>query len=233
MHHQTTEIHMTEGSIAKALFRYTVPVFFSQILQQCYSMADGVIIGQFAGADALAAIGTASLLLSVIINFFIGMSTGISVVTARLFGAEEYPQLKQAITTSVFLCVIAGIVMTAVGLSGTSAFLTWLRTPEEVYGIALRYLSICFWGMTAQLLYNVGTAILRSLGNTRSALIYLGASAFLNLTLDLLLVAGLDMGIAGAAYATLLSQWLSAFLVVRKMLTLDRQYALESKPSLI
>ncbi|ABR49983.1 MATE efflux family protein [Alkaliphilus metalliredigens QYMF] len=221
-----TELSMTEGPIGKMLFIYTMPILTSQILQQFYSVADAALIGQYVGVNALAAVGISSLLLSVIINFFIGISTGISVLTSQLFGAKEYDKLRDNISTSILLCIVAGIVMTVAGLVGTDYFLAWLQTPGEIYPLAQIFLHICFWGMVPQLLFNIGAAILRSLGNTRSSLWYLVLSSTTNLILNFWLVAGWNMGITGAALATVLSQWLSALLVVSKLFRLDKRYAL-------
>lgn len=219
-----TELCMTEGPISCQLLSYTAPVLISQILQQFYSVADAAVIGQYVGPYALAAAGTAGLLLSVIINFFIGTSTGISVLTSRLFGAGQYQKLQNSITTSVLLSVGAGILMTLIGLLGSGWFLNHLQTPGEVSALAQHYLYICFWGMIPQLLFNTGTAILRSLGNTRSPLYYLGIASILNLSLDFLFVAGWGLGISGAAWATLIAQSVSAILVTRKLFCLDRRY---------
>lgn len=219
-----TEICMTEGAIGKQLLFYTLPILLSQIFQQFYSVADAAVIGQYAGADALAAVGTTSLLLSVIVNFFIGLSTGISVVISRLFGAEEYEKLKDAIIAAILACLAAGFLMTITGITGVDSFLKWLGTPKEVYTLAKSYLAICFFGMIPQLIYNMGTAILRSLGNTKSPLIYLIVSSIVNLILDVSFIAFFHMGIKGAAWATLLSQYLSAILILIKLFSLDEQY---------
>ncbi|MGI6006659.1 MAG: MATE family efflux transporter [Ruminococcus sp.] len=227
MYHHTAaagEIRMTQGNILNILVRYTVPVFLSQILQQFYNVIDGVIIGHYVGAEALAATGTAGLLLSVIVNFFIGISTGISVMTSRLFGGEYYEKLKETVVTAVFLCIIAGIILTGAGVCSAPLLLKALHTPPEVQDLAKKYLVICFWGMVPQLLYNIGTAILRSLGNTKTPLWYLGSSVLLNLILDLILVAVFHMGIEGAACATAFSQWVLALCVLWKLSRLDSRY---------
>lgn len=222
----TAEIHMEQGPIGRTLLLFTLPVLLSQILQQLYSVADCMVVGHFGGDNGLAAAGVAGLLLSVIVNFFIGFSSGISFITARLFGAYEYERLKRTIRTMVFLSVVLGGVLTAVGYMYDGLFLRWLHCPDEVLGPAKLYLDICFFGMIPQLLYNTGNAILRSLGNTRTPLVYLCFSSGLNLILDLLLVVGASMGLAGAAWATLISQWGLAFLIFYKLTRMEEAYRL-------
>lgn len=226
MHKASTlsEIHMEKGPIGKTLLRFTAPVLLSQILQQLYNVADCMVVGHFGGSYGLSAVGVAGLVLAVTVNFFIGFSTGISCITARLFGAYQYTQLKRTIQAMLYLSVGVGISFTAVGLLGSRAFLTWLDCPEEVMKAAVQYLQICFWGMIPQMLSNTGNAILRSLGNTKSALAYLVVSSLTNLGLDLALVVGASWGLTGAALATTLSQWLMAVLVLLKLYHLDGAY---------
>lgn len=219
--HHSSQVQMTEGPITKQLLCFTLPILLSQLLQQFYNIADTAIIGQYIGADALAATGTAGLLLSVIVNFFIGLSAGISVIISHLFGHRECKKLSICIQTILITSILLGFLFTAVGLWGTPLFLKWLDTPNEIIPLATCYLNICFWGMAAQLVYNVGTAILRALGNTTSALYYLIAASLLNLILDVFLLIIFPMGIAGVALATLISQWISAFLVLWKLFHME------------
>lgn len=222
-----TEIHMEKGPIGKTLLLFTAPVLLSQILQQLYSIVDCMVVGHFGGSYGLAATGVAGLVLSVIVNFFIGFSTGISFITARLFGSYEYARLKRTIGTMIVLSAALGGLLTATGFWQADTFLLWLHCPEEVLGPAGLYLRICFFGMIPQLIYNTGNAILRSLGNTRSPLEYLVFSSLLNLALDLTLVVGCSMGLAGAAWATLISQWLLAFLILWKLFHMEEAYRLD------
>lgn len=219
-----TEVHMEKGPIGRTLLLFTAPILLSQILQQLYSIVDCMVIGHFGGSFGLSAAGIAGLILSVIINFFIGFSTGIGCVTARLFGSYDYARLRQAIQTMVCLCIFAGIAFTAVGIFHARTFLLWLDCPREVLGDGVRYLQICFLGMTPQLLSNTGNAILRSMGNTRSPLVYLVFSSLLNIGLDLLLVIVFSQGLAGAGAATVAAQWAMALLILWKLYTLDEAY---------
>lgn len=228
-----TEIHMEQGPIGKTLLFFTLPVLLSQILQQLYSVADCMVVGHFGGDNGLAAAGVAGLLLSVIVNFFIGFSSGISFITARFFGSYEYARLKRTIQTMIVLAMGLGGALTIAGLAGARTFLLWLNCPEAVLSPAELYLNICFFGMIPQLIYNTGNAILRSLGNTRSPLVYLTFSSCLNLVLDLVLVVGASTGLAGAAWATLISQWLLAALILWKLNRMEEAYCLDFHEKLL
>ncbi len=166
------------------------------------------------------------MLLSVLINFFIGFSSGISVITSRLFGAYQYDKLKHTMTAVFRLVILTGIVMTGPGYLLSAKVLHLLHSPAEVFPHALTYLHICILGLTAQLIYNVGTAVLRSLGNTRTPTLLFLISGICNLILDMVLVMGLHLGIMGAAAATLFAQWLLAILIIRYLARLDPAFSL-------
>ncbi len=217
---------MTKGPIGRELLQLTLPVLLSQLLQQFYNIADASVIGQAAGAVGLAAVGSAGLLLSVMVNFFIGLSTGVSVVAAQMFGAGQFGRLKACIHTAIAAALAFGVVFQAAGLAGTDRFLLWLGTPRDAAEPCRQYLKICFWGMIPQLVYNMGTAILRALGNTRSPLYYLTFCSVMNIGLDCLLVAVCHLDVRGAAAATLLSQILSAVLVSGKLMRLSPAFRL-------
>lgn len=230
---KSTEIHMEKGPIGRTLLLFTAPILLSQIMQQFYSIADCMIVGHFGGAYGLSAAGVAGLILSVIVNFFIGFSTGISYVTARLFGSYDYPKLKRTIQTMILLCVFTGIAFTAIEIFQAETFLIWLRCPHPVLDGAAWYLRICFLGMTPQLVSNTGTAILRSMGNTKSPLLYLAFSSLLNILLDLALVIRFSLGLAGAAAATVIAQWVMAILILWKLYTLDNAYRPDFRQTLL
>ncbi len=215
MRHSSDVAHVEEGPIGKTLLRFAVPVLLSQLLQELYNVTDCAVVGRFGGDHALAAAGVAGLVLSVLIKFFIGFSSGISVVTSRLFGAYDFSGLR-AVLSSVFRLVICvGALMSLAGIYGAEAMLRLLKSPEEVLPGASVYLRICSAGLAAQLIYNVGSEILRSLGNTRAPMMMYLVSVLCNLVLDVLLVAVYKKGVTGAAVATLASQWLLAGLVLR------------------
>ena len=223
------QVDMTYGDISKQLFMFTIPILLSQILQQFYNIADTAIIGRYIGTDARAAIGSTGLLISVIVNFFIGLSTGVSAVIANQFGANEYDKLKKSISTSLAVSVLLGIVFTIGSLIFMKPIINILQTPKGVYSLAIDYLKICFLGITFQLLYNIGTAILRALGNTKDPLYFLIFSCILNLILDILFIVYFGWGVKGAAIATLISQILATLLVMYKIMSLDDNCKLSLK----
>ena len=223
------QVDMTYGDTSKQLFMFTIPILLSQILQQFYNIADTAIIGRYIGTDALAAIGSTGLLISVIVNFFIGLSTGVSAVIANQFGANEYEKLKKSISTSLAVSVLLGIVFTIGSLIFMKPIINILQTPKGVYSLAIDYLKICFLGITFQLLYNIGTAILRALGNTKDPLYFLIFSCILNLILDILFIVYFGWGVKGAAIATLISQILATLLVMYKIMSLDDNCKLSLK----
>ena len=223
------QVDMTYGDIPKQLFMFTIPILLSQILQQFYNIADTAIIGQYVGTDALAAIGSTGLLIAVIVNFFIGLSTGVSAVIANQFGAHEYDKLRKSIATSLSVSIALGIVFTIGSLIFMKSIINLLQTPKDVYYLAVDYLKICFLGITFQLLYNIGTAILSALGNTKDRLYFLVFSCVLNLILDILFIVYFGWGVKGAAIATLVSQILATLLVLWKIMRLDDECRISIK----
>ncbi|MBU5336100.1 MATE family efflux transporter [Intestinibacter bartlettii] len=223
------QVDMTYGNISKQLFIFTIPILLSQILQQFYNIADTAIIGKYIGTYALAAIGSTGLLISVIVNFFIGLSTGVSAVIANQFGAHEYDKLKKSIATSLTVSIILGVIFTIASLIFMKPIINLLQTPKDVYDLAVDYLKICFLGITFQLLYNIGTAILRALGNTKDPLYFLVFSCVLNLILDILFIVYFGWGVKGAAIATLISQILATLLVLWKIMCLDDECKIDLK----
>ncbi|MBP3690780.1 MAG: polysaccharide biosynthesis C-terminal domain-containing protein, partial [Schwartzia sp.] len=208
---KTGEVLMDSGSIHKTLLAYALPVLLMQLLQQLYNIADCAVIGRLCGGFGLAAAGVAGLVLAVHINFFIGFSVGVTSAVSRLFGARDFGKLRAMIATSVWLAVGAGLFLTVVGEKLGENYLVWLACPPEAMGDALLYLRICVLGLVPQLVYNVANGVFRALGNTKTPLRWLAASAVLNIALDLLLVGVWGFGFEGAAWATLASQWALGF----------------------
>ncbi len=166
----TKVVHVDSGPIGRTLFSFALPVLLNQLLQELYNAADCAVLGHFGENCALAASGIAGLLLSVLINFFIGFSSGVSAVTAQKFGRNELPTLRRTMTSVFQLVLIAGALLSAVGVSAAASLLGLLRCPPEVLAPATVYLRICACGLTAQLFYNVAVAVLRSLGDSRGPL---------------------------------------------------------------
>lgn len=210
-------VHVDSGPIGRTLFSFALPVLLTQFLQELYNAADCAVLGHFGGANALAASGIAGLLLSVLINFFIGFSSGVSVVTAQQFGKGELSLLQKTMTSVFRLVLLAGLLLSIAAAIAAAALLKLLRCPTEVLAPATVYLRICACGVLAQMFYNVAVAVLRSLGDSRGPLLCFCVSVLVNLALDALLVIGLKMGVRGAALATLISQWLLAMLLYLRL----------------
>ncbi len=221
---QTGEMLMDSGSIHKTLLLYATPVLLMQLLQQLYNIADCAVIGRLCGGFGLAAVGVAGLVLAVHINFFIGFSVGVTSAVSRLFGARDFGKLRAMIATSVLLAAGAGLLLTVIGERLGQNYLTWLACPAEAMDDARLYLHICLLGLIPQLVYNVANGIFRALGNTKTPLLWLAASAVLNIALDLLFVGAWDFGFAGAAWATLTSQWMLGLGILWRLTRIDERF---------
>ncbi|MBQ8697744.1 MAG: MATE family efflux transporter [Schwartzia sp.] len=221
---KTGEVLMDSGSIHRTLLAYALPVLVMQLLQQLYNIADCAVIGRLCGGFGLAAVGVAGLVLAVHINFFIGFSVGVTSAVSRLFGARDFGKLRAMIATSVWLAAGAGLLLTLLGERLGQRYLAWLACPPEAMGDALLYLKICLLGLVPQLVYNVANGVFRALGNTKTPLRWLAASAVLNIALDLLFVGAWDFGFAGAAWATLAAQWALGIGMIWRLTRLDERF---------
>lgn len=222
-----TAVHLETGNIGLTLLRFALPIFFMQMLSQCYHIADSVVVGRFCESGALAGVGVASLLLSVMINFFLGFGVGISSLTAKYFGKRDDDKLKKVINTSLYVAIGFGIVLTVLIFVFGETFMRALSCPEEVIHIGTAYLRVSAIGLTAQLFYNVSEAMLRALGDTRSPLLFLFFSSALNIALDILAVAFFGFGVIGAAVATVISQWAAALMMGFKICGMKNDYCFE------
>ena len=209
------EIDMCSGSILKKMLLFAVPLMFSSILQLLFNAADIVVVGRYAGDNSLAAVGSTTSLINLLTNLFVGLSVGANVLVAHYYGAKEKDDLRKAVHTVITISIISGLILTVVGVIGTRQFLIWMDTPKEVLDLAATYLKIYFMGMTATMVYNFGAAILRAVGDTKRPLYYLLFSGVVNVGLNLLFVIKYDMDVAGVALATVISQCISAVLVLR------------------
>lgn len=219
---------ITEGSIFGQLLLFFFPILFGTFFQQLYNTADAMVVGRFVGKQALAAVGgSTSTLINLLVGFFVGLSSGATVVISQFYGARKADKVHWAIHTSIAFSVIGGIVFMIIGLAGAPWALEAMKTPEDVMGHSVIYIRIYFLGIIANLIYNMGAGILRAVGDSRRPLYFLIASCLTNIALDILLVAVLRMGVAGAAIATISSQLLSAILVVRTLMRTDDMYKLE------
>lgn len=212
------ELDMTKGSPAKLIAKFIVPIIIGNIFQQFYNMVDTIIVGQYVGLQALAAVGSTGTIIFLIFGFVQGMTTGFTVKTAQCYGAGDMQGMKRSIGNAAFLSVIVTAVMTVVSVLCMDGLLTIMNTPEDMYGMAKEYLMVVCVGMVWNILYNLLASILRAIGNSVMPLVLLIISAFLNIVLDLWFIAGLDMGVAGAAYATIISQGVSGVLCLIYMI---------------
>lgn len=215
---QRYEIDMCSGAILPKLLQFTLPLMCSSILQLLFNAADIVVVGRFAGDNSLAAVGSNASLISLLVNLFIGLSVGANILAARYYGAGEKESLCQTVHTAMLLGLLSGCFLTVVGVLGARTILVWMQSPPEVLPLAAVYLRIYFLGMPATMLYNFGAALLRAVGDTRRPLYYLTAAGVVNVALNLFFVIVCHLDVAGVGIATVISQCISAALVVRCMM---------------
>lgn len=223
------EIDMCNGPILKKMLLFTLPLMLSSILQLLFNAADIVVVGRFAGDDSLAAVGSTSSLINLMINLFVGLSVGSNVLAARYFGAKKKEELQDTVHTAMTLSLIGGAILTVIGMVGAPIILKWMQSPPEVFGLSVIYLRVYFAGITANLIYNFGSSILRAIGDTKRPLYYLTIAGAINVSLNLVFVIVFHWGVFGVGLATVLSQVISAFLVVRCLLTEQSDIRLDLK----
>lgn len=200
---------MTEGQPIKLILGFAVPMLLGMLFQQFYSMVDTVIVGKFLGVDALAAVGSTSAINFMVIGFVQGVCSGFAIPVAQRFGAQDYSDMRRFVANSAWMSAIFAVVMTAVIGLLTWNILEWMQTPENIIQGAYDYIFYIFLGIPATFLYNILSGIIRSLGDSRTPVYFLILSSLLNVVLDLAFIAGIGMGVEGAAYATVISQVVS------------------------
>lgn len=215
---------MTCGSIARLLISFSIPLLIGNIFQQLYNTVDSVIVGNYVSKQALAAVGCTGPIINALIGLFAGLASGASVVISQFYGAKDDEKLHDSVQTTIALTLIMCVVLTVLGVIFTPAMLRMMDTPDDVFPEAVEYLRIYFWGVSGLLLYNIGSGILRAVGDSTRPLYFLIFSALMNTVLDVLFVKYLSMGIAGAAAATIIAQFLSAFLVMWLLSTAKTAY---------
>lgn len=209
-----TDADMTQGSIWKHLATFAIPMAIGLVFQQLYNAVDTVVVGNFVGEAALAAVGSTSSIINMLVGLCAGMATGASVIISQLYGAHENDRLREAVHTTIAVTFIMCAIATAAGVMLVEPMLRMMQTPENVFPEAKRYLTIYFGGISGLLCYNMGSAILRAVGDSRRPLYFLIFSAITNTVLDLLFVIVFRMGVSGVALATAIAQMGSAFLVL-------------------
>lgn len=220
---------LTEGNIPGKMLRFAFPLFLGNLFQQFYNVADSLIVGNFIGPDALAAVSSSGSLIFLMVGFFNGISVGAGVVTARYFGARDHESLERSIHTTVAFGIAAGLALMTIGLIITPGILKLMGTPADVLPNSITYFRIYFCGSLAFVLYNIFVGILQSVGDSRRPLIYLIISSLVNVVLDLLFVAVFQWGVGSAALATVISQFTSAALCFRTLVTTREEYRLNVK----
>ena len=211
---------MTEGNIWMHMIRFSVPMAIGLLFQQLYNTVDTLVVGQFVGKQAQAAVGSTGPIINTVVGFCAGLATGASVVISQRYGAHDDEGLNKAVHTTVVLTFLLSVITTIIGQLIITPMLRFMQTPEDVLGESGSYLSIYFAGVCGILFYNLGSGILRAVGDSRRPLFFLILSALLNTGLDLLFVLGFGMKVDGVALATVLSQIVSALLI---MVTLSRE----------
>lgn len=218
------EIDMCNGPLLGKILLFSIPLMLSGVLQLLFNAADIVVVGRFAGSEALAAVGATSSLINLLVNLFIGLSVGANVLVARYYGANQKKELNEIVHTAITTAGISGVILVIIGVILASPSLKLMGTPEDVIDGAVIYMRIYFAGMPAMMLYNFGSAILRAVGDTKRPLYFLMAAGVVNIVLNLIFVIVLHMSVAGVALATVISQIISAGLVIRCLIKTDSDY---------
>lgn len=223
------DIDMCSGPILKKMLLFALPLMCSGVLQLLFNAADVIVVGRYAGDNSMAAVGSNAALINLLTNLFIGLSVGANVLAARYFGAKREQELRATVHTAMLLALCSGAALIVVGVAGARQVLIWMQAPPGVLDLAVLYLRIFFLGMPAMMLYNFGAALLRAKGDTRRPLYFLLLSGVVNVALNLLLVIVFHLDVAGVAIATVVSQCISAALVVICLMRETGGFRLELK----
>lgn len=216
---------ITEGSVWKGLISFFIPIWFGTFFQQLYNTADAIIVGQFAGKEALAAVaGGTAIYINLLVGFFVGISSGASVVIAQFFGAKNHREVSRSVHTSIMLSITAGALMSVVGYLISPFAMRLIATPQDFFADSVQYLRIYFIGMIPMFVYNMGSGILRAAGDSKTPLYILIAGCIANVLFDLIFVVFLKAGVAGAAWATVLCQAFSMILILWSLVRTHQSY---------
>ena len=217
-------MRMTEGSIPGQILRFAAPLFLGNLFQQLYNTADALIVGNLLGNDALAAVSATGTLVFLVISLFVGIAAGSGVLISRYFGAQDYDSLEKAIHTNVAFSLAAGVLMTVFGVLLTPWMLKAMGTPEDVMDLSATYIRTFFAGSLGLVLYNGLRGVMQAVGDGKNPLKYLIFCSVLNVILDLTFIGVFHAGVGGAALATIISQFLSGLLCLRRLLKTDAEY---------
>lgn len=208
------DVDMTHGGIFRHLLNFAIPLLLGNIFQQLYNMVDTWVVGNFASNEAFSAVGSVGPIINVLIGLFMGLASGAGTVISQFYGAKQFDRVQDTVHTSIVMTLILGVLFTGIGIGMTPMMLRMMNMPENVMPEAVTYLSIYFAGIIGLMLYNLGSAILRAVGDSKRPFYFLVVSAILNTILDLVFVLAFDMGVAGVALATIIAQGVSAILVL-------------------
>ena len=229
MKNKSYEMDMCNGPLFGKILLFAVPLMLSGILQLLFNAADIVVVGRFAGSQALAAVGSTSSLINLLINVFVGLSVGANVLVARYYGGQKDKDVSETVHTAITTSIISGLFLVILGVAAARPLLELMGTPEDVLDQSVLYMRIYFAGMPVLMLYNFGSAILRAVGDTRRPLYFLFAAGVVNVCLNLIFVVGLHMGVDGVGWATVISEHISAFLVVKSLMKAPGSMRLDLK----
>ena len=223
----TRKNSMTQGAMLGPIIMFALPILLSNFLQQMYNTLDTIVVGRFVGSVALAAVGSTGSLVNLVIGFFIGLSAGAGVVVSQAYGAGDRERLSKAVHTGMAISLVSAVVIGIVGVLFARTFLGWMGTPDDVIDPATEYLQILFGFAIFMTIYNMGSGILRAIGDSKRPLIYLAVCALFNVVLNLLFVCVFHMGVAGVGWATIIAQAVSAALVLLRLMKTKEAYRLE------
>ena len=223
------EIDMCNGPITGKMLRFALLLMLSSMLQLLFNAADIITVGKFGSEHSLAAVGSNTALINLLTNLFIGLSIGANVLVARFYGAKNGEELNETVHTAMLLSLISGLILTVTGVIFARYFLIWMKTPAEILDLATTYLKIYFLGMPAMMIYNFGSAILRAIGDTKRPLYFLAAAGVINIILNILLVVVFRLDVKGVGIATVISQTVSAILIIRCLAKSNGDIKLELK----
>ena len=220
------EKNLTEGPLARQILVFSLPLVCSNLLQALFNMSDIAVVGRFAGSQALGSVGSTTIFVTLMTGFLIGLGGGVNVLVARFYGAEQPRGVEKSVHSSLLVCIAAGILLLVIGVAFSPALMRLLGTKPDLIDGAILYLRIYFLGMPAMAIYNFGNGVFSAVGNTRKPLVYLTIAGILNIILNLFFVIVCRMSVAGVALASILTQYLSAFLILRALTQVEGCYGL-------
>ncbi len=224
-----SQIRMTEGSISKNIVKFAVPLFFGNLFQQLYNTADSLIVSNKLGAVALGAVSATSMLIFLLVGFFQGLSLGAGVLISQFFGAEDFRNMRRAIHTNLLFSIAVGVLLSVAGVVLSPQILKWMGTPESLYQGALEYIQVYFIGALGLVMYNACMAVMQAVGDSKHPLYYLIISSVTNVVLDLIFIMGFGFGVWSAALATIISQFLSVFLCLFRLMRVSDESQISIK----